>query len=494
LLAAAGVIAMTSGLIVMAVASPAQAADREGDVRYDNVAICHATGTDKWVYNGPGGGGVVAGHWGDGHQAGRDVIPAFAYQEFDGTRWVDVFFRGQNQDDVDFIGEGGCNARTGVDFVPPQEVLPGCGVAGSFVGVAQPAGVTQSVERSGLVYTFTYTLNNTISTTTFKWADGSTAPRTLILTAGAAIATQSTDPEAPCYSANARQVALVPPREVGPDCGVTGSFTRMAQPTGVTESVVQSSSNPLVYTFTYTLTNATFKWTDDSTAPKTLTVTLGAAIPAQTTNPNAPCYSANPPQVALVSPLVSDPGCGVDGSLAVRQQVPGIIQTQSPAGTGPGSYSFTYTLVQGYEFTDGTTAPKVVPVSVLTALTDQSTDEDGDCFVPAPAGSLDVCPNLTGNQSEIPVNRVKNGAGNCVIPAEVAGTETASPKPDKAPVVKGVEAVPTAVAAGLGDGPTMTGSSPIDLLAQMLVGGGLVLLMAAGWLQIGRRTHGVHQA
>ena len=82
-----------------------------------------------------------------------------------------------------------------------------------------------------------------------------------------------------------------------------------------------------------------------------------------------------------------------------------------------------------------------------------------------------------------------------VAPPEVAGTQTASPKPDKAAVVKGVEAVPTAVAAGIGgNGPTVTGVLPIELLAQMLIGGGLVLLMAAGWLQIGRRTHGVHQA
>ena len=113
----------------------------------------------------------------------------------------------------------------------------------------------------------------------------------------------------------------------------------------------------------------------------------------------------------------------------------------------------------------------------------------------------------TGYSFEVNGNKVKFTAdegyvldGPSVLTAEFTNVacpeivDTETPKPDKEPTIEGTEAVPTAVAAGIGgNGPTMTGSSPIDLLAQMLVGGGLALLMAAGWLQIGRQTHGVHQ-
>lgn len=109
-----------------------------------------------------------------------------------------------------------------------------------------------------------------------------------------------------------------------------------------------------------------------------------------------------------------------------------------------------------------------------------------------PGVTEDVCPNLAGNQAEVPDGMDKVN-GECAEPP--LGTETTAPKPDKKPTVKGTEAVPTAVDAGIGgSGPTMTGTSPIDLLAQMLVGGGLALLMAAGWMQIGRRPNGIHQA
>ena len=84
----------------------------------------------------------------------------------------------------------------------------------------------------------------------------------------------------------------------------------------------------------------------------------------------------------------------------------------------------------------------------------------------------------------------------------VQGEETVVPKPDKpepkphkAPTVKGVEVVappaaPTAVAAGLaGESAPTTG----QLLGQGLVGIGLALLVAAGWLGSPRRLRGAHQ-
>ena len=77
---------------------------------------------------------------------------------------------------------------------------------------------------------------------------------------------------------------------------------------------------------------------------------------------------------------------------------------------------------------------------------------------------------------------------------EVAGIEKTRKPPVKKPAVKGTEAVPTAVAAGIGGSGPTSGSSPIGLLAQMLVGGGLALLLSAGWMQIGRKASWVNQA
>jgi hypothetical protein len=75
----------------------------------------------------------------------------------------------------------------------------------------------------------------------------------------------------------------------------------------------------------------------------------------------------------------------------------------------------------------------------------------------------------------------------------VLGSESSRPKPDKKPTVLGTEAVaPTAVDAGLPGSPAA--SSPTSLLAQLMVAGGLLLLLAGGWLGFGRREYGVHQA
>ena len=75
----------------------------------------------------------------------------------------------------------------------------------------------------------------------------------------------------------------------------------------------------------------------------------------------------------------------------------------------------------------------------------------------------------------------------------VKGSESSVPKPDKKPTVLGTQAgVPTAVAAGVQG--RSAASSTAGLLAQLMVAGGLLLLLAGGWLGFGRREHGVHQA
>ncbi len=81
---------------------------------------------------------------------------------------------------------------------------------------------------------------------------------------------------------------------------------------------------------------------------------------------------------------------------------------------------------------------------------------------------------------------------NC---ATVKGSESSRPKPQKTPTVLGTQAVaPTAVDAGLASLPGDSASSTASLLAQLMVAGGLLLLLAGGWLGLGRREYGAHQA
>jgi hypothetical protein len=124
------------------------------------------------------------------------------------------------------------------------------------------------------------------------------------------------------------------------------------------------------------------------------------------------------------------------------------------------------------------------------------------CQVPeveeSPSESVDVCPNIEGPQETVPEGyQLVNG--QCTKKPEVKGTETIKPKPSKHPVgqptVLGTQAVvPTAVDAGLATMPTQHADSSRSLLAQGMVGGGLLLLVASGWLLLGRRSHGVHEA
>ena len=77
----------------------------------------------------------------------------------------------------------------------------------------------------------------------------------------------------------------------------------------------------------------------------------------------------------------------------------------------------------------------------------------------------------------------------------VKGSESSRPKPHKSPTVLGTQAVaPTAVDAGLGSLPGDSANSTSSLLAQLMVAGGLLLLLAGGWLGLGRREYGAHQA
>jgi hypothetical protein len=177
----------------------------------------------------------------------------------------------------------------------------------------------------------------------------------------------------------------------------------------------------------------------------------------------AACDDPTVPPVPTEEPLVVTPmypsadaaTCSSDGTLNVPAQPEGVLMTQ--LGSVPGDVSFTFTPAAGYVFPAGTDTDVTITVGAQLS--------GADCIL--------------GEESHKP-------------------TPTKSkPKPrDRGPVVLGTQAaVPTAVDAGLAGLPTtsvsMTGS---PRLAQALVAGGLLLLVAGGSMGLGRRTRGAHES
>lgn len=116
------------------------------------------------------------------------------------------------------------------------------------------------------------------------------------------------------------------------------------------------------------------------------------------------------------------------------------------------------------------------------------TEQDGICteIEVLPTEALDVCSNIKGAQAAVPAG-LEAQDGRCVRPAEEKPDEVVGPDE----VLGTAEAVPTAVDAGLG-GSAVTTTSTSSPLGQGLVGAGLVMLLLAGAMQMGR-ARGAHQ-
>ena len=165
--------------------------------------------------------------------------------------------------------------------------------------------------------------------------------------------------------------------------------------------------------------------------------------------------SIDPVEDVLVTPNYPSAGsanCSRDGKLRVPGQPAGVLVSQS--GSAPGDVNFTFAPAEGYAFPEGT---------------------DTEVVVTVPA-------QLTGDE--------------CLLGEE--GTKPRpKPKPrDRAPIVLGSHAaVPTAVAAGVAGLPTTSVSSTSSpQLAQALVAGGLLMLVAGASMGLGRRTRGIHES
>lgn len=182
----------------------------------------------------------------------------------------------------------------------------------------------------------------------------------------------------------------------------------------------------------------------------------GAACGNGDGDPVVPNPEPAPTEVTPNYPSATVADCSHRGFLVVPPQPAGVLMTRS--GSVPGDVTFTFAPADGYVF----------PADAKTSVT------------------VTVAKKLSGE--------------DCILGEETTKPQphgTKSPKPrDRAPIVLGTQAaVPTAVDAGLAGLPSAS-VSPISSprLAQALVAGGLLLLIAGGSMGLGRRTRGAHES
>lgn len=183
-------------------------------------------------------------------------------------------------------------------------------------------------------------------------------------------------------------------------------------------------------------------------------------------NPNPPLPT--PDLDELVSPRyasATEANCSRDGRLTVPAQPVGVLVKQ--VGRAPGDVTFTYAAADGYAFPAGTDTE--VTVTVPAQLTGDDCIQGVETSKPKPQPGTDT-PVDDGPKAA----PVKGGTD-----AEVLGEQAV--------------AVPTAVAAGLGDTMTAT-TTGSPQLAQALVAGGLLMLVMGGATGLGRRTRGAHES
>lgn len=167
--------------------------------------------------------------------------------------------------------------------------------------------------------------------------------------------------------------------------------------------------------------------------------------------------------VAPLYPRATDATCSRDGRLRVPNQPTGVEMERS--GSVPGPVTFTFAPAKGYAFPAGT--DREVTVTVPARLTGEDCIKGVETSKPKPQPG-----------THTPVN---DGPGAQPVKgdAEVLGEQAI--------------AVPTAVAAGLGDTMTAT-TTGSPQLAQALMAGGLLMLVMGGATGLGRRTRGAHES
>ncbi len=277
-------------------------------------------------------------------------------------------------------------------------------------------------------------------------------------------------------------VTAVPYTVTAPTCAADGTLVPADQPDHVYASQDPEGTGPGTYTITFTTDEGWYLTNPD---PQVVTVEPMLTGPA--------CQES----VTAVPYTVTAPTCEADGTLVPADQPDHVYASQDPEGTGPGTYTITFTTDEGWYLTNPD--PQVITVEPM--LTGPECEEsESPSPSPSPSdgdgngdGNGDHgSPSVEPSESVRPSESVQ--PEETVQPSEtVKGTETVKPQATatRTPIVLGTQAtgVPTAVHAGLA-GPTSGGPNPLGLA---LLGSGLGLILAAGWLALGRRAPGEHQ-
>jgi hypothetical protein len=205
--------------------------------------------------------------------------------------------------------------------------------------------------------------------------------------------------------------------------------------------------------------NAVTSWTHTFKAKPS-----GTACGGDTPTPVTPKPEPLPTLVTPNYPSATDADCSRDGQLVVPAQPQGVLATRS--GEAPGTVTFTFAPAAGYAFPAGTVTATTVTVAERLSGEECILGEE----------SVEPTPHTTKPKPQ---------------------PTRSKPKPrDRAPIVLGTQAaVPTAVDAGLAGLPGATVSpTSSPRLAQALVAGGLLLLVAGGSMGLGRRPRGAHES
>lgn len=183
--------------------------------------------------------------------------------------------------------------------------------------------------------------------------------------------------------------------------------------------------------------------------------------------------SEDPCSVTPNLPSQTTPTCAVAGTVVAPAEQAGVVVTRTDKGDG--KVEFVSTPASGYSFT-GEDQSVSTTVQVLPRLTGTACGQ--------------VTDETPGTPSVEPVAAGVEGSGTVKHPPTVKGAGTVR---HDAQVLGTSAALPTAVDAGL-PGQPQDGSRPVRaLVGQVLLGGGLLLLVVAGWSGLGRRRLGVPQ-
>ncbi len=450
-LAAAGALIMSSGVMVMATATTASATGGDDEDREPHKSyVCKYVGKPGVSERLQGGGNPiwVANSSIAGNTQGNQ--PVAVGDEFSDGQERSVVIVANTEKLTPEPGVDQCPAPSGPTAVAPAVTqASACEVEGSYT-IPTTEGVQYLLDNQPIAAgTYPGPASGTITAV-------ATAEGVALTNPGFSYAL-NVDPAAECPDFD--QEIPVPAKPATQDpCG-PGNISFVLPPDVDPSKVAWTVNRDGSITFTpkrgYVFSS--------ETNPTSLTYQL----PADSDEPCPTTPPATPKDVTPVVPSVNPPTCEAAGSLNVPTQPTGLVAQQS--GTVPGQVTFTYTAQAGYALAAGS------PTST----------------------TLTVQPQLSGEQCE-----------DEVAPAEVAGTESSAPKPSKKPAVKpavkpakaqapqvlGTQAaVPTAVDAGLG-GLTAAAPAQGSLLGQLLVTGGLALMLAAGWLMTGRRQVGAREA